>query len=253
MKLIQSLLLFLMLTLSTSLSAQEDAPFIPDRPGALNSPDILPKYRLQLETGAFYEYSRLEEEAIRTWALNISTLHFGISDYAELRLDASWLDMAIDGNHYRGLANLGFGIKAKVVDGYRFLPTIGLMTNVYVPDKREDSLMPDEWGGLVGLLFQNPLTSWLSLGYEADLLWQDNSKPTFFWGIGLTAQATKRLGFIVDQFNYKFPGVTECKLAVAVTWLLARRIQIDAYTDFDLKYPKDYIQVGVGLSWQITK
>lgn len=253
MKQIKPFLLILTLLSSLTLSAQDEAPFTADRPGATTGPDVLPKYRLQWETGLFYEYSHLEEETVRTWALNASLLRFGLSDHAELRMEAAWLDMAVDGHHYRGIANLAFGTKVKLFDAWRFLPDVGLLANVYVPDKRDDSLMPDNWGGSVGLLFQNQLTSWLSLGYEADLIWQDDSRPTFFWGLGLSAQATERLGFLVEEYNYKFPGVTECKMEFAVTWQLARRLQIDVYTDIDLKYPKDYVQIGAGIAWQITK
>lgn len=53
--------------------------------------------------------------------------------------------------------------------------------NVLVPSSSDDDFLPEEWSGQMGLLFQNELTSWLSLGYEADLTWYGGTKPIFFW------------------------------------------------------------------------
>jgi hypothetical protein len=121
-------------------------------------------------------------EGLKTyaWTLNTSLLRYGISDYAELRFQGDWNKTSGDILDYNGPENVAIGTKVRLFDGWKFVPAVSLLGNVYIPSKHYD-LMPNNWSGQMGLLFQNQITSWLSLGYEGDISWFDNGGPTYFY------------------------------------------------------------------------
>ena len=70
----------------------QDEGFTADRPGATTGVDVLPKGRLQLESGFALEHTNLDAPSENKWTFNTSMLRWGFSDYAELRLQAAWLN-----------------------------------------------------------------------------------------------------------------------------------------------------------------
>ena len=91
MKKVIVLLLVTLLPL-LALAQSEEAGFTADRPGATTGVDVLPKGRVQWETGFGYERTKVVEDvAVTTWTVNSSLLRWGISESAELRLQADYL------------------------------------------------------------------------------------------------------------------------------------------------------------------
>ena len=92
------LLFFLPLSV---LAQSEGTGFTADRPGATTEPDVIPKGRLQWETGVGYQHIKMEGLETYSWTLNTTLLRFGISDYAELRLQGDWNKTGGDIHKYR--------------------------------------------------------------------------------------------------------------------------------------------------------
>lgn len=210
-------LLILLVHLALYAGAQEEVCFTADRPGATTGVDVVPKGRVQWETGMAWERSRLEGPSATTCTLNTSLWRWGFSDTAELRLQGDWLQTSTEGEHFSGLANVGIGTKVQLFEGWRAVPAISLLGNVLVPGGSDASYLPAHWGGQLGLLFQNELTSWLSLGYEGDLVWSDTARPTVFFGLCLGFSLASRLSLAVEEYNYNTSGSTDCWSEVALS------------------------------------
>lgn len=252
MKKVIVLLLVTLLPLS-ALAQSEEAGFTADRPGATTGVDVLPKGRVQWETGIGYERSKKDGPAATTWTLNTSLLRWGISESAELRLQADYLYSSCEGAHTNGLSNVAIGTKVKLFEGWKAVPVVSLLGNVLVPGGSNAEFLPKEWGGQMGLLFQNELTSWLSLGYETDLIWSDAAKPTFFWGACLGFQLNDRLSLMAEEYNYHYDGFHENWVELGAAYMLTPRLQLDLATDISLNYPKRYFNLSIGVAWQITR
>ncbi len=253
MKTIRILVSFIFVMSALSVNAQESEGFTADRPGATTGPDVLPTGRVQWETGVAWEHSKLYDIKATTWTLNTSMLRWGFSDYAELRLQADLLQTSEEGEHYGGFDNVTIGTKVKLFDGWKAVPAMSLLANLFVPGGSDSNYLPQEWGGQIGLLFQNQLTSRLGLGYEADLIWSDDDRPTVFWGFCLGFDINDRFSVAVEEFNYNTRVGTECWSEISLAYQLSNRLQIDLGTDISLDYPKRYHNLMLGLSWQITK
>lgn len=264
MKKVIVLLLVTLLPL-LALAQSEEAGFTADRPGASTGVDVLPKGRVQWETGIGLERSKMDGPAATTLTLNTSLLRWGISESAELRLQADYLYSSCEGTHINGFSNVAIGTKVKLYtpslgEGRGGLvPAVSLLGNVIFPERCLPSfgggggdLLPEEWGGQMGLLFQNELTSWCSLGYETDLIWSDAAQPTFFWGACLGFQLNDRLSLMAEEYNYQYSDSHENWVELGAAYMLTPRLQLDLATDLSLNYPKRYFNLSIGVAWQIT-
>ena len=249
------LLTLLLMTLSLCAFAQESdvMPFTADRPGAIGGVDILPKGRLQLETGFGWERYNMPYYDITYWTLNSSLIRFGISDYAELRFEAERLLAVEDGEHTNGFANVAIGTKFRLFDGWKVFPAVSMQADVLVPGGKNSPFLPTDWGGHLGLLFEHNLTSWLAFGYEGDMDWFDSGRPIYLYGVSFVFTPNDRLTFILDEYNETVFGKTDSFVELSASWMLSKRVQIDISSDIYLNYPGHYNNLRLGLAWQITK
>jgi len=248
-----SALLFLITLLPLCAIAQEEEGFTADRPGATNGTDVLPKGRFQWETGIGWERSKIDDVTATTWTINTSLLRWGFSEHAELRLQGDWLTKSVEDEHFSGLSNIAIGTKVKLFEGWKAIPVISLIANVFVPGSDDSDYLPQNWGGQVGLAFQNELTPWLSLGYDGELIWCDDSRPTAFFGASLSFQVNDRLSLMVEEYNNNDRDGTACWMELGAAWQLSNYVQLDVATDISLQHPSRFANVMVGLAWQITK
>jgi len=247
----QIVVLLSLLPLS-AMAQSEEVGFISDRPGQINTTDVLPKGRLQLDTGVGYQDHSKGDEKKYFWTLNTTILHFGISDCAELRLQGNWKKEGGDQQDASGLEDVAVGTKVRLFDGWRFVPSVAMIGNVFIPNKHTE-FMPKNWGGQMALIFQNDLTSWLSLCYEADLTWTDSERPDFFFGAALSFTLSDRWFLQLDEYNDDTEEGTESWLELSAGYQLSDRVQLDVGTGISLNYPNSMWNLSLGIAWQITK
>ncbi|MCR5131375.1 MAG: transporter [Prevotella sp.] len=233
--------------------AQEEVGFTADRPGATTGVDVLPKGRFQWETGVAWERSKLDGPAETTWTINNSLLRLGLSEHAELRLQADYLCSSVEGCHYNGFSDVAIGTKVKLFEGWKAVPEVALLANVLIPGSDDSHYLPQEWGCQLGLAFQNQLTPRLALSYEGDLIWSDDSKPSAFYGLCLSFDLTDRLFLCLEEYNNHNSDGTECWSELSLGYMLTPRLQLDLGSDISLSHPNRYHNLMFGLSWQITK
>ena len=222
--------------------SQEEVGFIADRPGATTGVEVMPQWRLQWETGIGYQYSELDNPITETHTLNTSLLRLGILKFAELRFQADYLYTIAGKETTYDFSDVAIGTKISLFDGAKAIPAVSLLGNVYFTD-----------GGQIGLLFQNELTSWLSLGYEADIMWKDDPHPILFWGACLGFQVTERFSMMAEEYNYNMFDDYENWMELGAMYQLTHRLQVDISTDIHLNYPTRYYNIMLGVAWQITK
>jgi len=239
------------LFLPSGASAQDDGGFTADRPGATTGPDVLPRGRVQWEMGTSWERSRLENPGATTWTVNSSMLRWGFSDFAELRIQGEYILSVSDGETLRGFDNLTVGTKARLYEGSGILPAISLLANVLVSGGDRAEFLPRHAGAHMGLLFSNELAPWCSFGYEADLIWTGEGRPTAFFGLGLGFSLGERFSIQVEEFNYSHPDAMECWSELSLAYQLSGRVQLDIGTDISLNAPGKYQNLMFGVSWQL--
>lgn len=248
-----SLILLSFLPFCVLAQEKDEVEFTADRPGTTTSVDVLPKGRVQWETGVGYERARADDIVNTAWTLNETLLRWGFSDFAELRFQGAYLYDIDNGEAAHGFSNIAIGTKAKLFNGWKAVPTISLLANVFIPGSTDATFMIDEWGGQMGLLFNNNLSPWCTLSYEADLIWYASAKPTLLWGLCLDFQVTKRCSLMLEEFNFHYPQLHEHWVELGASYMLVPRLKLDLSTDINLRHPKTFFNLMLGVAWQITK
>ena len=83
------LLLTALVLICSLCNAQDELPTISaDRPGALTGTDVMPRFKLQWETGVGYESTT---DGPHTLTLNNTLLRFGLFENAEIRVGTDLL------------------------------------------------------------------------------------------------------------------------------------------------------------------
>lgn len=227
-----------------------------DRPGMATGTDVMPFLKVQWETGFEATYDGSPSILLPT-----TLFRFGVTRFAEIRLE-------YDGSYCRyghqewgyEVAPLVLGAKAKIFDGYKWVPKISLMANLAIPLKRNFDALGNAQhvAPSLYLLFQNDVTDWFNIGYNVGVEWSGYSHiPSTFLAVCLGFNITDNFGAFVESYNYftRFgPKNTEveCDLDFGFTYTVHPRVQLDLYGMFNCQDPKSFNGIGLGVAWLIN-
>ena len=252
--------LFLMIALfPVSMMAQEEdaADFTSDLFGGITSTDVLPVGRLQWETYALYEHTTMDGMDYKTWCPNSSMLRYGLYKNVELFATGTWMHLRVDGESYSGFSDLAVGVKTRIFQGWKAVPSVALRGFLYFPGSENSDFLPRHFAYQLDLLFCNPLTSWCELGYMGSVIWDDNPSPTYFWGANLNFLLSDKITLTVEESNYYCDYEPEDKFepwgSLTLTYRLHPRVELGLATDINLRHPNDFRNVALGVTWQLTK
>lgn len=234
--------------------AQDDLPVISaDRPGALTGTDIMPRFKLQWETGMGVE---LDSDAPHTITLNSSLLRFGLFERAEVRLGTDFLlsDIGKTMEPSFDMAPISIGLKTMLHEGSGIIPSIAFLAEMKTPHFGMKVLLPAHLTPSFHLLFDHTLNDRLSLGYNIGAEWDgETTTPITLLGLGLYYDISDNIGSFVEAYNYLHPKSDNQYLTeFGFTWLVSRRVQLDIAADFDLQRVGKYCIFSFGMAWLIN-
>lgn len=242
----------LILPLAVMAEDNTDDWMSPDRPGMATGVDVAPQGVTMLETGI-----ECGHDGTHQITLPCAMVRFGLTDYAELRVD--WdgaLSESIGGHWAYNSAALNIGTKLKVFDGWKWIPKTSLMANLSVPCTKT---MNEEMHVAPSLyaLFSNDITDNLNVGYNVGAEWDGvSATPATFVAVCLGYSATDKLGLFLESYNYFTKEKNQStdaswNLDFGLNYMLNSRVQLDLYSGFNLQHPKDGVFVGAGVAWRI--
>lgn len=234
--------------------AQDELPTISaDRPGALTGTDVMPRFKVQWETGMGFESTK---DGPNILVLNNTLLRFGLFENAEIRLGANVL-MLNEGQGKApiyGMTPLTFGIKAKFFEGRGFLPSVALLAEVKSPHVGSKEWLPSRLTPTLHLLFEHTVTNWLGIGYNVGTEWDgETGKTDTYLGFGLYFSITEQIGSFVETYNFIRPEEGNQYLTqFGFTWLVSRRVQLDLAADLDFLNLNKFYAISGGVAWLIN-
>jgi len=239
-----------------------------DRPSFSDSTGIQPVWTVNLETGLTYTYR--DRDDVRTDKINgpefLARLGV-IEDRLELRLITSgyvWsqTDTGGDTETSDGLSDVLLGFKVKVNDQCKWIPriAIGAQTSIGIGSDDVSTQVAEPtlkfiWSYDLGLAFGE---SWkgLTLGGNANIAWPTTDGDHFAQGQGSIYLSFPIVDGVTGFAEYFVYGPTNKddndaahSLDFGVTYLLNRRIQLDARVGFGLNNAADNAFAGVGISF----
>lgn len=240
------LLIAMMWLLAVTTMAQTDeAEISADRPGMSTGTDVMPKGKIQWETGVGYE----SEGGAATYTLNNTLLRYGLVNWAELRVGMDLLHS----NGITGLSALNIGTKVALIENEGWKPAISLLANLQTPHIGSQAFCPTHLAPQLYVLFQNQVTSWFNVSYNVGAEWDGTlAEPSTFAAVCLGFSLTERLGCFVESYNYFHSLGNTYAIDLGVNWVVTRNLQLDLAANLDLQNPSNYLMISGGVAWLIN-
>ncbi len=248
---------------STFLWSQEKKelePLITDRPDQTESPSVVPKNFLQVETGAFYESFKTNNIKTEDFTFNTTLLRYGLLDNLELRLGWDFVEgkTKVNGNTLNNVSSgfnpLLLGVKTSIAKENGCFPEIGLLGHLYLPFTASTDYKPETTGVDFRLAFAHTLSENSSLSYNLGAAWgNDSPEASYVYTIAFGQSITNRLGAYTELYgdlpeNSKANHLWDAGL----TYLINNNVQLDATVGSSITKGQD-ILISAGISFRIPK
>lgn len=228
----------------------------------------MPPRLWQIEAGWGYGERRDPDTDVTFQAFPQALLRIGLTDRFELRLGVPGIEIESEdqisgSSSQRGLVDATVGFKTLIVEEKGARPRIAFLGNLNVPSG-DDEFTSDRVDPSFRFIFSNDLSSRLSLGYNAGMLWLTevdksgvlDTSSLVDWTVALGIAASDRLGVFVEAFGLSpidsdAPTVTS--LDSGLTYLLTPRLQIDGSASVGLSSAAPDWTVGLGISFRFPR
>lgn len=246
-------LLTILLFTASLLLAQEEVDFTADRPGASTGPGVVGQNVIQLEQGIQYD----GDGGAGTITFSNTLLRYGLFPGMELRLGGDGFLHRTENQpsgYNAAFSGLSLGTKIRCFEGRGVVPAVAVMADFAIPYTASAGFNVDHLAPLLYILFENPVTDWLSIGYNVGAEW-DGTFPqaTTFAALCLGFSATGRLGCFVESYNYFGSLGNVYAMDFGLNWMAGKKVQIDMAANMDLRNPSHCWAISCGVVWQISK
>ncbi|AWH73529.1 transporter [Dokdonia sp. Dokd-P16] len=262
MKQIFTLTTVLLFSMCTQLAAQKTETqigLVTDRPDATESPTVVPKGSLQVETGAYtttFEENNIEE---RVWGYNTTLLRYGILDNLELRVGWAYQEVETNINDQEisslnGMSPLLFGAKVAIAKEDGWKPEIGLIGHLFLPFTASTDFKPEFTSADFRFAFNHTLGERSGIAYNIGGQYGGDSPElayvyTFAYGYAIT----DKLGAYAEVYG----DLPEDNRAnhfwdAGLTYAIAPLVQLDATIGKSITDGQDLL-ISAGVSFRIDK
>lgn len=260
---IKAVLFTVLIITSISLSAQEDnknslGALITDRPDATESPTVIPKGYLQVETGTFFQSFEKNNIKINSNTFNTTLLRLGLLDNLELRLGWDFTEVSTEVNGSKlanvasGLNPLLLGFKSGIASENGVFPEIGIMGHIYLPFTASRDFKPETTGVDFRFSFAHTLSETSSLSYNIGAAWgDDSSEAAYVYTIAYGQSITDKFGAYVELYGDMPENSSSNHFWDAgLTYLLSNNVQLDATVGSSITEGQDLL-LSAGVSFRL--
>jgi len=233
---------------------------VTDRPDQTESPTLVPKGLIQVETGFKYEAITADNLESNTTTFNTTLVRYGLLDNLELRLG---IDIAETKNSIRtlnledkfsGLSPLYLGFKIGITEEKGALPKIGFIGGVFLPFTAATAYKPEGTGGDFRLSLEHTLSKNWTFAYNFGAAWNgDSSTISYVYTSALGYSITDKLGCFLEIYG-NFPESDRANhlLDGGFTYLVSNTIQLDLSGGTGLNTNQDFF-ISTGISFRLPK
>ncbi len=261
----KSLLLSLavMLAILTS-HAQDDGQtddigaLITDRPDATESPSLVRKNFLQIETGGLYSSFDDGAQDAENIVYNTTLLRYGLLGNFELRIG---LDFGESRNRFRpvnreisdtGFSPLLLGGKIGIAKGDGWNPKIALMGHITLPFTANDAFKPENTGMDFRFAFDHTINDRSGVAWNVGAaIGDDSAELAYLYTLSYGIDLTSSLGFYAEVYGFLPEDSSADHLWDAgFTYLANDDLQFDVTVGSGITDTQD-ILLSAGLSYRI--
>ena len=238
----KALLIIALTIFSSFASAQQIEPIEADRPDQTETPSIVPKGYIQIETGIGYE-----QDGWGVGTLTIPTIlsKYGVTDRFEVRLITEVVSYHILANKKTGLVPVEVGFKTNLIQENGIIPTISFIGHLSVPDAASPKFKGHFSHPRFRFAFEHTLSDDFSIGYNLGLEWEGGGEGDFVYTLTGGYSLSDQLGMYLEAYSSnEYPWFDG-----GVTYLICNDVLLDFSTGIGTGSSYKYF-VGVGASFR---
>jgi hypothetical protein len=235
----------------------QEGDIVTDRPDQSNTPLLVPKGALQVETGFMVEKQNSTSINQTNYTYNNSLIKFGINEHFEFRFNVGYVGtrkIIDDIITTKGLAPIGVGLKIKLADAKGMWPQAAVISNINLRAGGKE-FMPAYTANDITVACAHELNKRFSLTYNAGIKWNGNSpEATFFYTMALSYAVTNKLGTFVEAYSF-FPEKhkTDHRVDGGLTYKFSSKFQYDISGGVQLGNGSPDFFLSTGLSFRLFK
>lgn len=241
---------------------------VTDRPSQNESPALVSRGWMQIETGVQDEFDKDKENKIKKQSLlyNTTLWKYGVSNNFELRLITEYggekiymkslHDTTVTVN-YSGLKPIHIGSKIAIQKEHRFIPEISFLAHLTLPyfgqgRYKNNSIVPR-----FRFLFCHTINKYISLSYNLGAEWENESNMTTgIYTACLDFCLSKKLAVFIESYGYaKEKYVPDNRVDCGLTFQFYPNFQIDCAGGIGLNEasPNYFVCGGLSLKFEVMK
>ena len=255
-------LIFLnILCLSAHARGQDGPPLVTDRPDQTESSSVVPRWRLQIETGLSHEWVETgAEEYENNTSYGSTLLRFGLFEFLELRLGTDLLNhrSKLPGLASRdefGMSPMGFGFKAALSREEGMRPEVAFIGSWQVPRTGRESFSSDKWQHSYVFAFSHTLSDRWGLGYNLGYQFEGGFDASrFIYSLVFGYAPTGRWSIFMEAYGNKTSGIPlDARADAGLTWLAWPCFQLDLSGGLGITEVSPRGFISAGFSWRIPR
>jgi hypothetical protein len=256
-------LLFIALIFTTSLSlAQADdiGALVTDRPDATESPNLVRKGFLQIETGGFYTDNGDDNFRTKEITYNTTLLRYGLLENFELRIGLDYLSTEFEsngqqiGDRLNGTSPLLLGAKIGIAEENGWLPKMAILGHLSMPFTAGSDYKPENTGMDFRFAFDHTLSDRSGIAYNLGArLDAENPEIAYIYSISYGYDLTNKIGVYAELYG-DFPEDSSANhfWDAGFTYLANDDLQFDLTFGSGITDGQNLL-LSAGLSYRIKK
>lgn len=230
------------------MNAQDAGTIQTDRPDQTESPYIVPKNFIQVETGILFESNQQNEYIIQHPNL---LFKYGVHDRVELRFVSELATLSTENFIKTSINTLAIGLKTKITEENGIIPKTSLIIHFNIPYqfKKKNQIQyifPD-----FRFLMQHQISEKLNLSYNIGIEWDiEHQKPSYIYTLTMGYSIHDKIGCYIEAYgffqNKEYPNFN---IDGGFTYLVNPNIQLDISASKSLNkyYPGYYLSAGISI------
>jgi hypothetical protein len=253
----QCLLAGIAICLMFSHACSQTKDIATDRPDQANTPVLVPKGVLQIETGVIVEKDNTDKHERINYTYNNSLLKFGVNENFEVRLAVGYLGLKQVSDAIpvrKGFGPVAVGVKIKLADQDSIWPQAALISNVTLKTGTAE-FQPPFTSTDVTLALSRSFGSKLSLSINSGVKWNgDTPEAVWLYAVSVGYNLTNRLSAFVESYGF-CPEAHQAdhRADFGVTYKILPQLQLDASGGIGLSENSKKIFISTGLSVRLFK
>lgn len=240
---------------------KDDPPaIITDRPTVAVSPYIVPKGKLQIETGFVYETESNTTDDISRYAIAGTLLRYSIFDNFEVRAasfygieEVSPLESAPDSS-INGFGPLMLGFKVHIVEEKGWRPEMAVVVDMTLRHLGEETFAPIYSFPSASFLIGYTLGKFAIVGNAGFSYNGSNPDGFFIYRLAVSYNILEKLAVYIEPYgNFDHGDLPNHKIDAGFTYIVRNNLLIDISAGLGLSKSNDKSFVAVGLGWRIPK